>query len=73
MQGGRRFAQPVAEQVAVERTEDQPLGPAGGSRNDADVLRTQAVLRDMAAGAGAGVKAEGGFQRVVLGGRRISG
>jgi hypothetical protein len=51
--------QPVAEQKAVQRAEDQALGAAGRAGDDADVLRAQAVLLDVAPGGGAGMDAQG--------------
>lgn len=60
MHGAGRLRQPIDEQEAVERAEDQPLGAAGGAGDDADVGRAQAVRLDVAAGGGAGVETERG-------------
>jgi len=53
---GRR--QPLAEQEAIERPEDQALRAAGGGRHHADVARRQALAFDVPARRGPGVDAE---------------
>ena len=55
----RGLRQPLPKNKAVQRAKDQPLGAACRTRYHADVLRPQAVLLDVAARDGAGVKAKG--------------
>ena len=57
--GLRALRQPVPKNEAVQRPEDQTLGATGCARNDADVLRAQAVFADMGQGFGACVDMEG--------------
>ncbi len=51
--------QPVAKDEAVKRPQDQSFRTTGRTWNDANILRAQAVLRDVLAGAGAGMDAQG--------------
>ena len=59
MHGLRRLRQPLPKNKTVQRPEDKPLGSARSTRHHADVLWLQTVLFDVAARAGAGVKAKG--------------
>ena len=52
--------QPVAEDVAVQAVEDQPLGAAGRRRDEPDVLRAQAAFGQARPGGRAGEDVEGG-------------
>ena len=51
--------QPVAKNKAIQRPENQALGPASGSGNDTHGLGAQAMLLKMGQGLGAGIDAQG--------------
>ncbi|MDV7397053.1 hypothetical protein RZS08_36980, partial [Arthrospira platensis SPKY1] len=51
--------QPLAKQEAIERPEDQALGPTGRPRHHPDVPRQKALLTNVSDGLGTGMDVQG--------------